>query len=108
MAFIDLGDQFIALAAPRSQAPDDGRHFGLVIDDEDAVRAALDDVGVSPLGGRGLQFRDPWGNLLEIVQYDEVQFTKAPGVLRGMGLAALGKTAEAEDALRAKGLLGEG
>jgi catechol 2,3-dioxygenase-like lactoylglutathione lyase family enzyme len=106
MAFIDLGDQFIALAAPRSQAADDGRHFGLVVDDKEAVRAALGEAGVASLGGRGLQFRDPWGNIVEVVQYDEVQFTKTPGVLHGMGLEGLGKTAAAQDELRAKGLLG--
>jgi lactoylglutathione lyase len=108
MAFIDLGDQFIALAATRSQPLVDARgHFGLVVDDKDAVRAALDEAGVSPLGGRGLEFRDPWGNLFQIVQYDEIQFTKAPGILGGMGLEGLGKRPEAQEELRAKGLLGD-
>lgn len=106
MAFIDLGDQFIALSAPRSQPPDDSRHFGLVVDDGDAVRAALDEAGVERGGRSGLDFRDPWGNLFQVVQYDEIQFTKAPEVLTGMGLAGLGKTAKARDELRAKGLLG--
>jgi catechol 2,3-dioxygenase-like lactoylglutathione lyase family enzyme len=106
MAFVDLGDQFIALAAPRSQPPDDDRHFGLVVDDKEAVRAALGEAGVAPLGGRGLQFRDPWGNVVEVVQYDEVQYSKAPSVLHGMGLQGFGKTAAARDELRAKGLLG--
>src|SRR4051812_32675968 len=84
LAFIALGDQFLALSAGRRQAPDDDRHLGLVVDDADAVRRALGEVGVALGGGRGLRFRDPWGNQVEVVQYDEVQFTKAPGVLRGM------------------------
>jgi lactoylglutathione lyase len=104
MAFVDLGDQFLALSAPRRQPADDGRHFGLVVDDEQAVRAALAEAGVAPLGGRGLSFRDPWGNRIEVVQYDEIQFTKAPEILRGMGLEGLGKTAAASAELAAKGL----
>jgi predicted enzyme related to lactoylglutathione lyase len=95
MAFIDLGDQFLALQQGRRQAPDDGRHFGLVVDDKDAVRAALTAAGVKPLPGRFLDFRDPWGNRIEIVGYDNIQFTKAPNVLRGMGLAHLHKNASA-------------
>jgi lactoylglutathione lyase len=105
MAFVDLGDQFLALAAGRSGPPDDGRHVGLVVDDADAVRAALADAGVPPLPGRGLSFHDPWGNRIEVVQYDRIQFTKAPAVLRGMGLAGLGKTEDARAELAAKGLL---
>jgi catechol 2,3-dioxygenase-like lactoylglutathione lyase family enzyme len=101
MAFIDLGDQFIALSAPRSSPPDEGRHFGLVVDDAEAVRRALDEHGVAR---EDLDFRDPWGNLVQVVQYDEIQFTKVPGVLRGMGLAGLGKTGAAVDELREKGL----
>ena len=103
-AFIDLGDQFIAIAAGRSQGPDDHRHFGLVVDDKAAVRAALEEAGVEILPGRGLDFHDPWGNRFEVVQYDEIQFTKAPAVLRGMDLAGLGKTAAARDELARKGL----
>jgi lactoylglutathione lyase len=104
MAFVDLGDQFLALGKPRRQPADDGRHLGLVVDDKEAVRAALDAAGVPALRGRGLSFRDPWGNRIEIVQYDEIQFTKAPEVLRGMGLADLGKTPTALAELAAKGL----
>src|SRR5215468_6181746 len=77
MAFIDLGDQFIALQKGRSQAADDGRHFGLVVDDKEAVRKALAEAGVKALPGRFLDFRDPWGNRIEIVGYDNIQFTKA-------------------------------
>jgi lactoylglutathione lyase len=104
MAFIDLGDQFIALSAGRRQSPDDGRHLGVVVDDAAAVRRALDELGVPLAGGRGLDFRDPWGNLVEVVQYDEVQFTKAPAVMRAMGLPAFGKSAAALAELRAKGV----
>jgi lactoylglutathione lyase len=104
MAFLDLGDQFLALSAGRSQSPDRSRHLGLVVDDKAAVRAALRAAGVEPLPGRGLDFLDPWGNRIEVVQYDEIQFTKAPAILRGMGLDGLGKTAGALEELRAKGL----
>jgi catechol 2,3-dioxygenase-like lactoylglutathione lyase family enzyme len=95
MAFIDLGDQFLALQQGRRQAPDDGRHFGLVVDDKEAVRRALDEAGVTPLPGRFLDFLDPWGNRIEIVGYDNIQFTKAANVLRGMGLSHLQKSASA-------------
>src|SRR5580704_1120682 len=85
MAFIDLGDQFIALQKGRKQPADDGRHFGLVVDDKEAARAALDAAGITPLDDTPfLDFRDPWGNRIEIVGYDNIQFTKAPNVLRGM------------------------
>lgn len=106
MAFIDLGDQFIALSAPRSQPADDGRHFGLVVDDKEAVRATLERLGIPLASSRFLDFRDPWGNRVEIVQYDELQFTKTPDVLRGMELDGLGKTETALAELREKGLLG--
>jgi lactoylglutathione lyase len=79
-AFIDLGDQFLALQKGRTQPADDGRHFGLVVDDKDAVRKALADAGIKPLPGPFLDFLDPWGNRIEIVGYDNVQFTKAPNV----------------------------
>jgi catechol 2,3-dioxygenase-like lactoylglutathione lyase family enzyme len=103
-AFIDLGDQFIALQKGRKQPRDDGRHFGLVVDDKEAVRKALADAGVTALPGRFLDFLDPWGNRIEIVGYDNIQFTKAPHVLRGMGLAGLTKTAEAIKELTDKGM----
>ena len=106
MAFVDLGDQFLAFSAGRRQPPDDARHFGLVVDDREAVRAALRDAGVDVPRGRGLRFRDPWGNQVEVVQYDEIQFSKAPDVLRGMDLAGLGKTERARQELREKGLGG--
>ena len=104
MAFIDLGDQFLALQKGRTQSADDGRHFGLVVDDKDAVRKALADAGIEPLPGRFLDFLDPWGNRIEIVGYDNIQFTKAPNVLRGMGLAHLSKNEKAIKELTDKGM----
>jgi acyl-CoA synthetase (AMP-forming)/AMP-acid ligase II/catechol 2,3-dioxygenase-like lactoylglutathione lyase family enzyme len=95
MAFVDIGDQFVALAEGRTQPPDEGRHFGLVVDDKDAVRAALTEAGAEILPGRGLDFRDPWGNHVQVVEYGDIQFTKAPHVLRGMGLEDLEKSPEA-------------
>ena len=78
MAFLEMGDQFIAIAEGRTQAPDDSRHFGLVVDDKDAARAALEAAGAEILPGRGLDFRDPWGNRVQVVDYRDIQFTKTP------------------------------
>lgn len=103
-AFIDLGDQFLALQKGRRQGPDEGRHFGLVVDDKEAVRRALAAAGIEPLPGPFLDFLDPWGNRIEIVGYGNIQFTKAPHVLRGMGLAHLDKNAQAIEELAAKGM----
>jgi lactoylglutathione lyase len=103
MAFVDIGDQFIALSEGRSQEPDHARHFGLVVDDMDAARKALEAAGADIRPGRGLDFLDPWGNQVQIVQYDQVQFTKPDRILDGMGLQ-LGKTEKALDELREKGL----
>ncbi len=102
MAFIDLGDQFIALQKGRRQPADDGRHFGLVVEDKEAARGALEAANV--LDGPFLYFRDPWGNRVEIVGYDNVQFTKAPNVLRGMGLMHLAKNEKAKKELAEKGM----
>jgi lactoylglutathione lyase len=104
MAFIDLGDQFIALQAGRRQPADDGRHVGLVVDDKEAARAALKAACVKPIDGPFLDFRDPWGNRIEIVAYDNIQFTKAPNVLRGMGLTHLTKNEHAKKELAEKGM----
>jgi catechol-2,3-dioxygenase len=104
MAFIDLGDQFLALQKGRRQPSDENRHFGLVVDDKEVARAALAKAGVEALPGPFLDFRDPWGNRIEIVGYDNIQFSKAPNVLRGMGLAHLSKTAKALDELAEKGM----
>jgi catechol 2,3-dioxygenase-like lactoylglutathione lyase family enzyme len=104
MAFLDLGDQFLAVAEGRRQGPDEGRHFGLVVDDRDAVRDAVVAAGLKPQGGRGLRFTDPWGNQFEIVEYGAVQFTKTDAVLRGMGLDGLEKSEAARAELADKGL----
>ena len=104
MAFMDLGDQFIALSAGRKQPPDTSRHFGLVVDDKAAVRATLEERGVEILPGRGLDFRDPWGNHIQVVEYGDIQFTKEPRIARGMGVADLEKSADAMRELREKGL----
>ena len=103
-AFIDLGDQFLALQKGRKQPSDDGRHFGLVVDDKEAVRRALAEAGVKTLSGRFLDFLDPWGNRIEIVGYDNIQFSKTPNVLRGMGLAHLSKNDSAIEELKKKGM----
>lgn len=105
MAFLDAGDQFIAIAAGRRQAGDDSRHFGLVVDDAGAVRQALEREGVEILPGRGLDFLDPWGNRVQVVQYDEIQFTKSEAALKKLGVEGLGKSQGAEAEMRDKGLL---
>ena len=104
MAFLDLGDQFLALSEGRSQRPDAHRHFGLVVDDKERVRRALVESGVEPSGGRNLRFRDPSGNQVEVVDYADVQFTKERAVLAGMGLGGLRKSDSALAELSEKGL----
>jgi catechol 2,3-dioxygenase-like lactoylglutathione lyase family enzyme len=104
MAFIDMGDQFLALSQGRSQPPDTERHFGLVVDDREAFRRALEEAGAEIVPSRGLDFRDPWGNHIQVVEYGDVQFSKTPEVLRGMGLGSLGKSPDALAELREKGL----
>lgn len=101
MAFIDMGDQFIALATGRSQEPDRQRHFGLVVDDQERALAAARAAGI-PVHGH--DFVDPWGNNIQLVEYGDIQFTKAAAVLRGMGLDDLEKTEAARAELRAKHL----
>ncbi|HEX8743789.1 MAG TPA: VOC family protein [Thermoleophilaceae bacterium] len=105
MAFLDMGDQFLALAEGREQPPDPERHFGLVVDDREAARRALEEAGVEVLPGRGLDFRDPWGNRVEVVEYGDVQFTKAPAVAAAMGVDALEKSGATLAEMREKGLL---
>jgi catechol 2,3-dioxygenase-like lactoylglutathione lyase family enzyme len=105
MAFLDMGDQFLVLAAGRSQPPDGARHFGLVVDDREEVRRPLEETGAEILPGRGLDFLDPWGNHVQVVEYSDIQFTKAPSVLDGMGLAGLRKSKAALQELREKDLL---
>jgi len=103
MAFLDMGDQFLVLAAGRTQEPDGSRHFGLVVDDRQRVRDLAEQAGAELLGGRGLDFRDPWGNHVQVVQYSDIQFSKTPAVLAAMGLD-LEKSPAALGELRAKGL----
>jgi catechol-2,3-dioxygenase len=107
MAFIDMGDQFIALAQGREGGPDRARHFGLVVDGKERVRRALQEAGVPVQPAGGVDFRDPWGNNVQVVDYREIQFTKADHVLRGMGLDGLEKTDQALGELRRKGLAPE-
>jgi catechol 2,3-dioxygenase-like lactoylglutathione lyase family enzyme len=104
MAFIDMGDQFIALSQGRTQPPDNARHFGLVVDDKEAVRARLKELRIPVSSGRGLDFRDPWGNQIQVVDYRDIQFTKTDEILRGMGLDGLEKSESALEELRTKGL----
>lgn len=104
MAFIDIGDQFLALSAPRTQAPDDDRHFGLVVDDKEAVREAIRAAGVDVSQGPRVRFRDPWGNIFEIVDYRDIQFTKAPAILEAMGFDGLEKRESVRRELAEKGL----
>src|SRR5688572_33438109 len=90
-AFIDLGDQFIQLTLGRTQVADTKRHFGFVVDDRNAVKRAMDRLGIKSINDR-MNILDPWGNRIEIVSYDDVQFTKAANILKGMGLTTLEKT----------------
>ena len=108
MAWIDLGDQFIALSQTAAVTPDRARHVGIVVDDKERLRADLRQAGLEVAGSGNLRVRDPDGNLLEIVDYRDVQFSKTAGVLRGMELdeRELGKSPAAREELRSKGLLG--
>jgi lactoylglutathione lyase len=104
MAFIDLGDQFINLSQDRTQRPDEQRHLGLVVDDKEKVRRRLKEAGVKTLPGRGVEFRDPWGNRVQIVEYANIQFTKHQAVLEGMGCTDLHKSPAAIEELSRKGI----
>ena len=104
IAFIYMGDQFLNFSKGRRQAPDDERHLGLVVDDKEAVRKKLEELGIEILPGPFLDFLDPWGNRIEIVGYAGIQFTKAPEVLRAMGLEGLTKTEKALQELAEKGM----
>ncbi len=104
MAFVDLGDQFLNFSRGRRQAADDERHFGLVVDDRQPILERLEEMGVPLLPGPFKDFLDPWGNRIELIDYATIQFTKAPEVLRGMGLEDLGKNDEALAELAAKGM----
>jgi lactoylglutathione lyase len=106
MAFIDMGDQFLAVSEGRTQGPDDGRHFGLVVDDVAAVleaaRAAGLEAGPSGLGG--VDVRDPWGNFFQAVAYEDVQFERTPGVKRKLGIEGVEKSEKARQQIRDRGL----
>lgn len=105
-AFLDMGDQFLALAetADADEGRDDHRHFGLVVDDRDAVATRLAELDVEQLPAQGLEFRDPWGNRIQVVAYEDIQFTKPDHVLQVMGLSDLEKTESAVDELADKGM----
>jgi catechol 2,3-dioxygenase-like lactoylglutathione lyase family enzyme len=103
MAWIDAGDQFVALSKGQGAQLD---HVGIVVDDKEAVRRTAQEAGLSVAPSGHLRIRDPWGNVLEIVDYRDIQFTKAPEVLEGMGLDGLEKSERAREELREKGLAG--
>jgi predicted enzyme related to lactoylglutathione lyase len=104
MAFLDMGDQFLALSEGRDAPPDAHRHFGLVVDDRESVRSALEAAGAEIVPTRGLRFRDPWGNSVEVVDYRDIQFTKDSRVLSAMALDGLDKSEDALRELEEKGL----
>ena len=107
MAFLDMGDQFLALSDGRTQPRDDDRHFGLVVDDLSAVRSALEEAGIEAIesgGGSGFDFYDPWGNRLQVVEYGEIQFERTPGVKRKLGIDALDKSESARREIDERGL----
>lgn len=104
MAFLEMGDQFIALSEGRRQAGDDERHFGLVVDDLEAARRALTEAGAEIVPSRGLDFRDPWGNHVQVVEYSRIQFSKTSAVLEGMGAGELAQNERALAELREKGM----
>jgi catechol 2,3-dioxygenase-like lactoylglutathione lyase family enzyme len=103
-AFIDIGDQFIALMRTDRPHQDEHRHFGLVVDDRSRVRGLARAAGAEMLEGGFLDFRDPWGNFIQVVEYRDIQFSKTEAVLRGMGLEGLEKSAEAREELAEKGM----
>lgn len=104
MAFIDAGDQFLALSEGRAQEPDRQRHFGVVVDNVEAVRAAVLREGLEILPSRGLDFRDPWGNRFEVVAYQDVQFERAPGVKRKLDIEGLDKSEATQREIAQHGL----
>ena len=104
MAFLDMGDQFLALSAPRCQPPDEHRHFGLVVENREGLRDRLEQDGVPLVDDRRLDFLDPWGNRIEVVDYRDIQFLKDPRVLHSLGLGGLGKSDGAREELAEKGV----
>lgn len=104
MAFVDMGDQFLALARDTTKHEDTERHFGLVVDDKEAARAALQEAGVATSRPPSLDFHDPWGNFVQVIDYREVQFTHTPAVERALGIEGIEKTDRAKAELRDRGL----
>jgi lactoylglutathione lyase len=106
MAFVDMGDQFLALSEPRSQPADDHRHFGLVVDDVSAAREAARREGLAIVAdtGQSFDFRDPWGNRFQVVDYGDVQFERTDGVKRKLGVEELQKTPDARRQISERGL----
>ena len=106
MAFVDMGDQFIAISEPRSQSADDSRHFGLVVDDVAAARAAVTREGLAIAGQsrRSFDFLDPWGNRFQVVGYGDIQFDRVDGVKRRLGIEELEKTEDARRQISERGL----
>jgi lactoylglutathione lyase len=106
MAFVDMGDQFLAIAEQRSQPADDDRHFGLVVDDVGAAREAAKREGVVIASdtGKSFDFRDPWGNRFQVVGYGDIQFERTDGVKRKLGIEELGKTDDAKRQIAERGL----
>ena len=104
MAFIDMGDQFLALSTPREGGRDAHRHFGLVVDDREGLRERLEAAGVEIVTEKRLDFLDPWGNRIEIVPYADIQFVKQRGSLEKVGAGDLRKTEDAKAELREKGI----
>ena len=105
MAFIDMGDQFLAIAEGREQPGDDERHFGLVVTDREAVAAAAEREGLETVGThRGRDFIDPWGNRFQPVTYSEIQFERTPGVKRKLGIEGLNKSDAALREIRSAGM----
>lgn len=103
-AFIDMGDQFVALMRSETPHRDEHRHFGLVVDDRSRVRALAEAAGAQMMEGGFLDFRDPWGNSIQVVEYRDIQFSKTDAVLRGMGLSDLDKSDDARRQLADKGM----
>ena len=106
MAFLDMGDQFLAIAQGRSQPPDDERHFGLVVDDVARAREAVlgEGLRIASDTGQSFDFRDPWGNRFQVVGYGDIQFERTDGVRRKLGIEALEKTPEARRQISERGL----
>jgi|TARA_B100001971_G_C17849827_1_gene362798 hypothetical protein len=71
---------------PRSKQPKKAKAMGInhVVLEVGDIEAVLEEMDVEMLE-RGLNFRDLWGNRIEVVPYEDIQFSKAPNVLRGMG-----------------------